>query len=154
MDAALMKAVKNEYQCEISQMEAERMKILLGSALRRTRSHKAPCFGKSVIEGTPMELSLSSGFVEEAIEMVVSGIRSLIVQTLDECDHPTASHLISKGVYLAGGGSLLRGLSARLQNETGIPFRTVNDPLSCVVKGAGRIVDDYGAHQQYCAPPW
>ena len=61
-----------------------------------------------------------------------------------------ARDIVKRGVYLAGGGSLLKGLAERLQRETGIPFHMTRDPLSCVVQGVGKVIDNYREMKTLC----
>jgi rod shape-determining protein MreB len=101
--------------------------------------------GRDLAGGLPRELQLGSEEVREAIEPPVSEIMAAIHATLEETPPELASDIVREGILLAGGGALLRGLSERIQRETGMPVRLADEPMSCVAMGAGMSLEELDA---------
>ena len=142
MDEAIQRHVKRNFGLHIGIFEAERLKLILGSALPFGKPREATSFGRDATTGMPQSIEISDAFVREAVHEPISAIISSVTTALEQTTPEIARDIMARGIYLAGGGALLKGLSERLYRETSIPFHRAQDPLSCVVRGVGRIVDD------------
>lgn len=142
MDEAIQRKVKKETGVQIGIFEAERIKLILGSALPFDKSRTITVFGRDLATGFPKQVEVYDEVVREALNEPIHAIISSVVTALEQTSPEVAQDIISRGIYLAGGGAMLRGLSERLARETGIKFFRAQDPLSCVVRGVGKIIDN------------
>ena len=143
LDLALQAWVKREYGVAIGERTAEDIKLAIGSACPSPDEVKAEVRGRDLTSGLPKVVVLSPGDVRSAMEEQVKAICDSVVACLGEAPPELAQDLIQQGVHLVGGGGMLRGLDARLQQETGLPVHLVKAPLECVVLGAGRCLEFY-----------
>lgn len=150
MDEAIQRAVKKEFGLSIGIFEAERLKLVLGSALPFGKPREATAFGRDAATGMPHSVDINDSFIRDAVHEPISAIISSVTTALEQTTPEIARDIMARGIYLAGGGALLKGLSERLQRETGIPFHRAQDPLSCVVRGVGRIIDNLKEMQTLC----
>jgi rod shape-determining protein MreB len=99
--------------------------------------------GRDLVDGIPKTLVVSSEEVREALSETVSIIIDAVKQALEQTPPELAADIVDRGIVLTGGGALLRNLDKRLREETGLPVLTADDPLSSVVLGAGKMLDDF-----------
>lgn len=142
MDEAIQRHLRRSLGIEVGIFEAERVKLVLGSALPSGRARNMTVFGREVTAALPQQLSICEDSVREALQEPISAIISSITTAIEQTSAEIAQDIMARGIHLAGGGALLRGIAERLQRETGIRFHRAPDPLSCVVRGVGRIVED------------
>lgn len=150
MDEAIQRYLKREFSLQVGIFEAERIKLIIGSALPAGKIKVANAFGRAVATGLPQQIEVTDEGIRHALNEPISAIISSVVTALEQTTPEIAQDIISRGIYLAGGGALLKGLCERLTRETGIRFYRAQDPLSCVVRGVGRIVDDLKTMRQLC----
>ncbi|RMG42596.1 MAG: rod shape-determining protein [Candidatus Dadabacteria bacterium] len=150
MDEAIQRHIKRVYGLQIGIFEAERIKLVIGSALAFERPRTVTVYGRDIKSGFPQQIEVPDDIIREALHEPISAIIDSVMTALEQTSAEIAQDIISRGIYLAGGGALLRGLSERLQRETGIPFRRARDPLSCVVRGVGQIVDNLRQMRELC----
>lgn len=150
MDEAIQRHIKRQYGLQIGIFEAERIKLVLGSALPFGQPRTAQVFGRDISTGLPAKIEVSDEFIRAALQEPISAMVSSVVTALEQTSPEIAQDVIARGVYLAGGGALLRGLGERLYRETGIRFHRAQDPLSCVVRGVGKIVDNLKEMRGLC----
>jgi rod shape-determining protein MreB len=150
MDEAIQRDIKRNFGLEIGIFEAERIKIVLGSALPLGKSRPMTVFGRDLTTGFPHQIEVSEEQVRESLQESINTIISSVVTALEQTSAEIAQDIISRGIHLAGGGALLKGLAERLFRETGIKFHRAPDPLSCVVRGVGKIVDDLKEFKGLC----
>jgi rod shape-determining protein MreB len=150
MDQAIQRLVRRELNMQIGIFEAERVKILLGSALPFGEERQEQIIGRDIASGMPIQQAISDTSIRSALTPAIEAIISSICTGLEQTSPETARDIISRGIYLAGGGALLSGLAERLYRETGIKFYRVQDPLTCVVRGIGRVVENLKDMQQVC----
>lgn len=150
LDEAIQRLVRKTYGMQIGIFEAERLKLVLGSVLPFGKPRTAISFGRDIASGTPGQVEVSDEVVRQAVNEPVAAIISSISAAIEQISPELAHDVISRGVYLAGGGALLKGLTERLQRETGITFHRAHDPLSCVVRGVGRVIDNLSELQEIC----
>lgn len=144
MDQAIVQYVKRKYNLLIGESTAERIKIELGSALLTPPMHQESMQvkGRDLITGVPKTIMLSAPEVNEALLETVANIVDVVRVALENTPPELSSDLVDRGIVMAGGGSLLRGLDKLLSKETGLPVRVAEDPLFCVVNGAGKVLEE------------
>ena len=98
--------------------------------------------GRDLISGLPKTLTITSQEVREAMSEPLAAIVDAVRTTLERCPPELAADLIDRGLVLAGGGALLRGLDKRLREETGLPVHVAEDPLSAVAEGTGKVLSE------------
>jgi rod shape-determining protein MreB len=145
IDAAIQTYIRREYGIAIGERTAEEIKMAIGSAWPTIDEFKAEVRGRDLMSGLPKTVILSPEEVREAIDEQVNAIVDSVVACLGQAPPELAQDLIVSGMYLVGGGGMLRGLDLRIAEETEIPVHLVDAPLECVVLGAGRVIESYDA---------
>ena len=151
-DTAIVNYIKSAYNLLIGERTAEEVKMAIGSAAKLSGESDARIRGRDLVSGLPKDLMVTPKEIRDAIEDQLLKIISAIKATLDETPPDLVADLSRTGIVLAGGGALLKGLSERLTKETGMPVRVAEDPLYCVVTGAGKCVENIGMLRQILAP--
>jgi rod shape-determining protein MreB and related proteins len=142
MDDAIVDYVKNAHKLLIGQETAEVAKIEVGSAWSADDSAETTVAGRDLVTGLLRRVTLTSGDVRRSLEAPVGRIINAVKDTLERTPPELAADLGVRGIVLAGGGSLLRGIDERLRSEVGLPVQLVESPLTCVAEGAGRSLDE------------
>jgi len=144
MDVAIVQYVKRKYNLLIGERTAERIKIDIGSAMASPEISKQSIQvkGRDLVTGVPKTVTLTGPEVNESLLETVAKIVDGVRVALENTPPELSSDLVDQGIVLAGGGSLLRGLDKLLAKETGLPVRVAEDPLFCVVNGAGKAVEN------------
>ncbi len=145
IDAAIQTYVRREYGIAVGERTAEEIKMAIGSGWPTVDEFKAEVRGRDLMSGLPKTIILSPEEVREAIDEPVSAIVDSVIACLGQAPAELAQDLIVHGMYLVGGGGMLRGLDLRIAEETEIPVHLVDAPLECVVLGAGRVIESYDA---------
>jgi len=143
MDTAIQTFVRREYGIAIGERTAEEIKVAIGSAHATDDEVKAEVRGRDLMTGLPKTVVLSPEEVRDALEENVSAIVDSVIQCLGMAPPELAQDLIMQGIHLVGGGGLLRGLDQRLAEETELPVHLVDEPLECVVLGAGKCIEAF-----------
>ena len=143
MDDAIVDYVKNVHKLLIGQETAEAAKIAVGSAWDvEGAPTETQVAGRDLITGLLRRVSLGADEVRRALEQPVARVVTAVKDTLERTPPELAADLGERGIVLAGGGSLLRGIDDRLRHEVGLPVQRVESPLTCVAEGAGRSLDE------------
>jgi rod shape-determining protein MreB and related proteins len=142
MDDAIMNYVKKKYNLLIGDHMAERIKVEIGSAYPFEEKKTIMVKGRDLISGIPRTLVLDDSEIREALYEPISTIVNAIKVALENTPPELAGDIIDCGIVLTGGGSMLWGMDTRLREETGLPIITVDDPLTSVVLGVGKILDE------------
>jgi len=142
MNEDIIQYAREEFQLSLGEKTAEDLKIMIGSVSPLKEKLTATVRGRDLISGLPKEVVISDADVCEAITPSVNAIISEIRSVVEETPPELLSDLMSRGIILAGGGSLLRGLPELVQKTTGIPTRLAEDPLTAVVRGCGIILEN------------
>ena len=142
MDEAIVSHIKRNYNLLVGDRTAEWIKINIGNAFPDVEPMTMEIKGRDLVTGIPRTLQINSDEVREAIMEPVSAIVEAIKVTLEKTPPELAGDIVDKGIVLAGGGALLRGLDKLIHEETGLPVRVADDPLSCVALGSGRALDE------------
>jgi rod shape-determining protein MreB len=143
MDEAIADYVKNAHKLLIGQETAEAAKIAVGSAWPvEEELADTQVAGRDLVTGLLRRATLGADDVRRALEQTVARIVSAVKDTLERTPPELAADLGERGIVLAGGGSLLRGIGDRLRHEVGLPVQLAESPLTCVCEGAGRSLDE------------
>jgi rod shape-determining protein MreB len=148
LDEAIVAFVKKEFSLALGERTAEEIKITLGSAYPLEEELHAEIRGRDLLSGLPKTVIVSTQDIRRAIEEPVTAIIDAVKSTLDRTPPELAADLMEQGVVLTGGGSLLHGLAARLEHETGMPITVARDPLTCVAIGSGQCLEEFEALKQ------
>ena len=143
MDQDIVQYMRNKYNLLIGERMAEQTKIAIGSAAHLSEEMTMTLRGRNLVTGLPEAIEVSSVEIREAISGSVLTIIDTIKDALDESPPEIISDLMETGLCLAGGGALLRNLDQRLSDELHIRVWVAEDPMTCVVRGAGMILEDY-----------
>ncbi|OGW35404.1 MAG: rod shape-determining protein [Nitrospirae bacterium GWC2_56_14] len=143
MDEAIINYIKRKYNLLIGEMMSESIKMELGSAYKTDNErHTMEIKGRDLVSGIPKTLILDDDEVREALAEPVSQIMNAIKQALENTPPELSADIVDKGIVLAGGGALLKGLDVYIREETSLPIIIAEDPLTCVAIGAGKVLDD------------
>ena len=142
MDEAIVYYAKRTYNLLVGERTAEEVKIQAGSALPVDGLGDVDLRGRDLVTGLPRTISLSPDEVRQALEEPVTRIIEAIRGTLEQTPPELAADIMDRGIVMTGGGSLLRGLDRLLSRETGMPVYLSDEPLLCVVRGAGKVLDE------------
>ncbi|MCT8978241.1 rod shape-determining protein [Clostridium sp. CX1] len=141
LEHAIMSYIKKEYSLAIGERTAENVKIELGSAFDTGEENSMEIRGRDLISGLPKVINITSPEVREALKEPVAAIIDSIKTTLEKTPPELASDIMDKGIMLAGGGAMLRGLDLLINKETHMPVHIAESPLDCVALGAGKALD-------------
>jgi rod shape-determining protein MreB len=150
LDEAIERLIRRQFGVKIGIFDAERIKIALGSALPTGTKKTIQFSGTDISSGIPRHFEISDALVRIALQEPIQAMVSSVITGLENCTPEIAHDILLKGIWLTGGGSLLRGLAERLSRETGLKFQVAADPLSCVARGVGTIVDNLKTHRRLC----
>ena len=143
MDEAITNHMRRTYNLMIGPQMSERVKIEIGSAAELEEEMTTEVRGRDMITGLPKTIVLSSQEIREAIEEPVEAFVDAVKYTLDKTPPELAADVMERGIVMAGGGALLRGLDQRLVHETGMPIVTAERPLQSVVLGSGAVLEEF-----------
>jgi rod shape-determining protein MreB and related proteins len=140
-DQAIISYIKKEYSLMIGERTAEKVKIELGSAFDLGEENSMEIRGRDLITGLPKVVIIKESEIREALREPINAIIEAIKTTLEKTPPELASDIIDKGITLAGGGALLRGIDDLIKAETHMPVHIAESPLDCVALGAGKALD-------------
>lgn len=142
IDEAIINYVRRTYNLYIGDRTAEQAKIEVGSAYPVGRERVMDIRGRDLISGLPRCTTITSSEIREAIQEPVNAIVEAVKVTLESTPPELSADIYENGIVLAGGGALLEGLDQLLSRETSMPVHVAEDPLSCVVLGTGRVLEE------------
>ena len=142
MDEAIVNYIKKKYNLLIGERTAEEVKIHIGSAYPLNESMTMEVKGRDLIAGIPKTLIVSDEEIREALTETFGAIVEAVKIALERTPPELAADIVDKGVVIAGGGSLIKGLDILLKEATGLPITLAMDPLSAVAIGAGKVLAD------------
>ncbi|MDH4134315.1 MAG: rod shape-determining protein [Gammaproteobacteria bacterium] len=142
MDEAIISYVRRKYGILIGEATAERIKIDIGTAWHESEVRQMEIKGRHIADGVPRSMVLSSKEVLAALTECLQGIVTAIKSALEQTPPELAADISDKGLVISGGGALLRDLDTMLREETGLPIVIAEDPLTCVVRGCGRALEE------------
>jgi len=141
MDEVVQRLLRRNYGIAIGERAAERVKIAGGSAYPVEGVASAEIQGREITTGMPKMVEVSPEEVREGLDEPVSAIVAAAVACLGEADPELGQDVLERGMFLTGGGSLLRGLDTRLSHECEVPVHLTDNPLQTVVLGAGKCLE-------------
>ncbi|MER5418087.1 rod shape-determining protein [Streptomyces virginiae] len=147
LDETIIQHVKKEYSLLLGESTAEHIKVTIGSVSHSQEDKRIEIYGRDLISGLPNAADVSAAGIRRAMEQPVSAMINVVQDILSDCSPELSGDIISNGITLTGGGSLLHGLDTRLHHETGIPFKIADNPMSSAAFGAGRCVEKFGMLQ-------
>lgn len=142
MDEAILSYIKRKYNLLIGERTAEQVKINIGCAYPDNEDRTMEVKGRDLIAGIPKTLVIGQEEIREALEEPINAIVDAVKQALERTPPELAADIVDKGIVMAGGGSLLRNLDILLREETGLPIMLAEDPVSAVVLGSGKCLDE------------
>jgi len=142
LDEAISQYLKRAYNLMIGERTAEELKIKIGSAYKLEKETTMEVKGRDLVAGLPKTITVSSQEIREAMAEPVATIVDTVRITLERCPPELSADLVDRGLVLAGGGALLRGLDRLLAEETGLPVHVAEDPLSAVAEGTGKALQE------------
>jgi rod shape-determining protein MreB len=149
MDQDIVNYVRNKYNLLTGERMAERVKIAIGSAFPMKEERTMTVRGRNLVSGLPEAIEVSSVEIREALSGSVRTITDTIKDAIDEIPPELIADLMEAGLCLAGGGSQLHGLPEKLANELKMRVWVAADPMTCVVRGAGSILEDLDTNRQF-----
>lgn len=149
LDQDILQYIRNKYNVLIGERMAEQTKVMIGSASPMPTEKTMTVRGRNLITGLPEAIELSSVEIREAVSGSVQVIIDTIRDAIDEVPPEILSDLMDTGICLAGGTSQLQGLTERLQDELKVRVWLAEDPLTCVARGAGLVLEDLPRYEEF-----
>jgi rod shape-determining protein MreB len=149
LDQSIVQYLRNKYNILVGERIAEQVKWNIGSAFPLPIEKTVEVRGRNLVSGLPESIEISSVEVREALQQSVQVIVETIKDALDEVPPEVVADLMDTGICLAGGGALLHGLAERLSDELNLRVWVAEDPLTCVVRGAGMVLDNFSSFKRY-----
>src|SRR5881409_2992699 len=142
MDEAIVQYIKRKYNLLIGERTAELIKITIGSAYPGAELQMMEIKGRDLVAGVPKVVEITDEEIRDSLLEPINQIVEAVRVGLERTPPELASDIVDKGIVLAGGGALLRNLDTLLREETGLPVMLADDPLTAVVMGAGKVLDE------------
>jgi len=142
MDEAIIQFLKKNYNLLIGEQSAEQIKMNIGSACPFGEEREMEVRGRDIITGIPKTVTVHSSEIREAIQEPITSIVNAVRTALEKTPPELASDIVERGIIMTGGGAQLRGLDILLHEETNLTIHVDEEPLTCVVRGTGKILED------------
>jgi len=152
MDEEIIRYAREKYNILIGERMAEEIKTSIGSAFPLPEEKTHLLRGRNLITGLPTEIEVSSVEIREALANPLNQIIDALKTTIDETPPELVADLMQYGIALAGGGALLGGIAERLSQETKMRVYVSEDPLTCVVRGAGQVLEELDTLHKVVTP--
>jgi len=148
MNEAIMQYFKKNYNLLIGEKTAEHIKCTIGSATPLAEEMHMEVKGRDLVDGIPKTIDISSVEVREALDEAISTIVEAVKLALERTPPELASDILDRGIVLSGGGALLKNLDERMREDTSLPIHIAEDPLTCVVRGCGAILENFERYEK------
>lgn len=148
MDEAIVQFMRRNYNLLIGDRTAEEIKCTIGSAMPLEQELTMIAKGRDLIAGIPKGIEISSVEIREALAEPVSAVVDALKVSLEKTPPELAADIRDRGIILTGGSSLLKGLDRRLREETSLPINIADDPLTCVVRGTAKVLEEFGTYER------
>jgi rod shape-determining protein MreB len=145
---SIVQFMKRKHNLLVGQRTAEKIKCAIGSAGALDEELQHTCRGLELVQSIPKTIIVDSTEIAEALAESVSSIIDAVRQTLEQTPPELAADILDRGIIMTGGGALLKGLDRRLVEETSLPVIVADDPLTCVVRGTGKVLEDIEGYQK------
>ncbi|MCW5878764.1 MAG: rod shape-determining protein [Anaerolineales bacterium] len=149
MDRAVLQYIRTKYNVLIGERAAEQVKIKIGSAFPLPEEKVTSVRGRNLISGLPETLEISSIEIREALSPIMDSIVQAVKETVDEVPAEMIGDVMDAGICMSGGGALIRGLDQRISEDLRIHCWVADDPLTCVARGAGVVLEDIEAYRHH-----
>jgi rod shape-determining protein MreB len=147
LDSAIVTFLRKNYNLLIGEPTAEAIKIQIGSAYPTDEEREMVVKGRDLVSGIPKTVRVHSAEIRECMQEPIQAIVGAVRRALEITPPELASDIVDRGIVMTGGGALVRGLDILLREETGLPIHVDEEPLTCVVRGTGRILDDLSRYR-------
>lgn len=148
MDEAINQYVKKNYNLLIGDQTTERIKTQIGSAYKLEKEDKIQIRGLDLVEGIPKTITLTSEEIRDALKETISTVVTAVKQALEKTPPELAADIVDSGIIMTGGGAMLRNFDILLAKETNLNVSIAENPLECVVRGSGMILDNIKQHEK------
>lgn len=142
MDDAIISYIKRNYNLLIGERTAESIKIEIGSAYQVGERKSIEIKGRDLVAAIPKTIVVTDEEIRESLSEPINAILEAVRSALENTPPELSADIVDRGIVLAGGGALLRGIDILLREETGLPVTVAEDPLSAVVMGTGKVLDE------------
>jgi len=139
----IIRFMRDEFKLIIGDLTAENIKISVGSALPLDERLEIAVRGRDLTSGLPKEIIIKNSQIRIVLARLLKTIVESIAEVIEETPPELVGDMLDRGIFLCGGGALIRGLDEAIKKEIGVETRIVEDPLTCVIRGIGKIVDDF-----------
>ena len=147
LDSTIVSFLRKNYNLLIGEPTAEAVKIQIGSAYPSDEDREMLVKGRDLVSGIPKTVRIHSAEIRECLQEPIQQIVAAVRRALEITPPELASDIVDRGVVMTGGGALVRGLDTLLAEETGLPIHVDEEPLTCVVRGCGKILDQFGRYR-------
>ena len=147
-DDAIVQHLKKNYNLLIGERTAEKIKKEFGSACPLEKEIESQIKGRDLVAAIPRTINISSVEIREALSDPIAAITNAVLLSLERTPPEVASDILDRGIILTGGGALIRGLDKRIRDETNLPVHVAEDPLTCVVRGTGKILESISSYKK------
>lgn len=148
MNESIIQYFRRKHNLLLGEISAEDIKIKFGSTRPFQDNRVIPVRGRDIITGIPRTVEATSQQIQEAVEEPVRAIVEAVLLALERTPPELSSDILERGIILTGGGSLLKGLDERLRKETNLPVNLAEDPLTAVVRGVGKVLEDIDRYKK------
>ena len=148
MDEAIIEHLKRSYNLMIGERTAEDIKLKIGSAFPLEEEMTLEVKGRDLVAGLPKTMTISSEEVRDSLSETINAIIDTIKLTLERTPPELSADIVDRGIVLAGGGALLRGIDKLIAQETALPVTIAEDPLTAIVMGTGKIVEEIDTYKR------
>lgn len=148
LDAAIVDYIKKKHGLAIGERTAELIKISIGSAIKQTNEEKISIKGRDLATGLPKTIEVSSNEITDAINEQLREIVQIVKNVLEVTPPELCADIMDKGIIISGGGALLKNIDTLISKVTGVPASIADDPLFCVARGTGLVLDNLDAYKR------
>ena len=145
--------IRDEFKLLVGEPSAEAAKIAVGSAIPQDERMDVTVRGRDAASGLPKEVIVKNSHVRAAIHKSIRSIVDSIFEVIEATPPELVGDMLKQGIYLCGGGALLRGLDELIAKETSVTVKIADDPLTAVARGLGQIIDDFERHKELLDNP-
>lgn len=153
MDEAIVQYMKRKYNLLIGEKTGENMKCTIGSTPPHEEDASLHVKGRDLVAGIPKTVEITSKEIQEALSEPVNSIVEAVKLTLERTPPELSADILDRGIILSGGGALLKGLDMYIREKTSLPVSVAEDPLTCVVRGTGKIVENLETYMKVLNKP-
>jgi rod shape-determining protein MreB len=148
LDDAIVQYLKKNYNLLIGERTAEQIKKDIGSATKLEQELETTIKGRDLVAAVPRTVTITSTEIREAISEPLNAITDAVMLSLERTPPEVAADILDRGIVVTGGGALLRGIDKRIREETSLPVHIAEDPLTCVVRGTGKIIENIAEYRK------